>query len=77
MEIKVDNNLQNVFEKICQGDVFMWQEVLYMKIEAVFGTVNSNCGNCFFNAVRLSDGRLFHFSKETVSIVQGHYTRTN
>jgi len=75
MEIKLDNVVVK-FEEICPGDVFMWENILCMKIETVFGNA-SDRGNRFFNAVRLNDGRLFHFSKETVSIVRGHYTRTN
>jgi len=73
MEIKVDNALVK-FEEVREGEVFVWQDKLYMKTEKVFGAASDS--HRIFNCVKLEDGGLDNFSKYTVSIIKGFYTRT-
>ena len=65
MEIIYNNNVNKVpFDEIGKGNVFRYNNILFMKISTL---------DKIYNAVRLDDGRCADFVNEYVESVKGKF----
>ena len=62
MKIKLNPSNRKIFMHLCDGEVFQFDDVVYMKIEAIQAE-----GNIELNAVDLTDGATYYFHKEEVN----------
>ena len=70
MKIVWENNINTVsFTFLIMGDVFIYDDMLFMKIETSFNDTNSKT----YNAVRLVDGKLINFVNEHVILIDGKF----
>ena len=64
------NDINTVsFTFLIMGDVFIYDDMLFMKIETSFNDTNSKT----YNAVRLVDGKLINFVNEHVILIDGKF----
>lgn len=61
MKIKLNPSNRKVFIHLCDGEVFQFDNVVYMKIE----TIQAESG-IEFNAIDLNDGAAYFFDNEEV-----------
>jgi hypothetical protein len=61
MKIKLNPSKRKVFMHLSDGEVFQFDDVVYMKIEAIQGE-----NDIVLNAVDLSDGATYYFYNEEV-----------
>jgi hypothetical protein len=61
MKIKLNPSNRKIFMHLCDGEVFQFDDVVYMKIEAI--QVENEIE---LNAVDLSDGVTYYFHNEEV-----------
>ena len=70
MNIVWNGNINKVsFLSLIIGDVFIYDDMLFMKIETSF---NANTTSSY-NTVRLVDGKLFNFLDEYVTPTDGKF----
>ena len=61
MKIKLNPSNRKVFMHLCDGEVFQFDDVVYMKIETIQAE-----NDIELNAVDLSDGATYYFHNEEV-----------
>ena len=61
MKIKLNPSNRKTFLHLCDGEVFQFDNVVYMKIEAIQAK-----NDIELNAVDLSDGATYYFHNEEV-----------
>ena len=70
MKVVMKNNINQVpFASLIIGDVFIYDNTLFMKIEVSFNATNSKA----YNTVRLVDGKLINFVNEYVTPIDGKF----
>ena len=70
MKVVMKNNINQVpFASLIIGDVFIYDNTLFMKIEVSFNATNSKV----YNTVRLVDGKLINFVNEYVTPIDGKF----
>ena len=70
MKVVMKNDINTVsFTFLIMGDVFIYDDMLFMKIETSFNDTNSKT----YNAVRLVDGKLINFVNEHVILIDGKF----
>ena len=71
MKIKVNSVNRKNFSQLCNGEVFMFDETIYMKIEKIFAE-----NDVELNAVDLEDGATYYFGTESVVPLKNAFLTT-
>ena len=70
MKVVMKNDINKVsFLSLIIGDVFIYNNILFMKIETSYNATNTIA----YNAVRLVDGKITDFLNEYVTPIDGKF----